>query len=945
MNITPHQAKYYAHQLLCQKSGDERLSQALFEAQVDLQPHQIDAALFALENPLREGVLLADEVGLGKTIEAGLVLCQLWAERKRRLLVVCPAALRKQWQAELREKFSLPSLVLDKAVLKQQNRSLTDFLSSQAGRQVLVVSYEFAAKCAAEINAAGWDLAVFDEAHKLRNVYKGGSKQAQTLLNAFTGSQKLLLSATPLQNSLMEFYGLSLFLDEHLFGSKKEFQKCFINRGDTDELRTRLSPYVKRTLRKDVLEYIRYTRRHTITQNYRLNDDEYALYMAVSDFLAKGESYALPKRQRHLTGLVLRKLLASSTPALSGTLGVIRQRLDTMQKTAQRPSESLFAALDEDLEDWEAFDDEENDSDAEPIDFKLLAAEIAEMDGFIKHARALTHDSKAQALLQALKTGFQKMQEAGAADKAVIFTESVRTQEYLFEFLGKNGYEGQIVLFSGDNKHPDSQRRYKAWLDKNAGSPHHTGSPAVDKRTALIDAFKNQTKIMIATESAAEGVNLQFCSLLINYDLPWNPQRIEQRIGRCHRYGQKSDVVVINFLNTRNDADRRVLELLTDKFKLFDGVFGASDEILGRISDDLDFEKRILAIYDNCRTPEAITAAFDRLQKEMEDSIAATRNLAEERLLQYFDTDVHERFKTRLQQTRKRLDDFQRWFWLASRFALDNYAAFNPQSYRFDLKTAPEPHLHLGVYSLLKDSGENETAALHRPNTDLGQWCIDQCKTADTPNAEITFDYGGYSGGKISILAQNQGKSGWLSVEKIKIHSQADAFETLLFTARTDDGEWLDDDFCQKLLLLGTKRTDRAQAIPSDITQSAKLRCDSFFAQYQEQNNRHYYDRVLQFDRWAEDQKAILGNELEEIKTKIKTIKRERNLAQNTAELAQYENQIRKLEQQKRHLRNTLDDKEDEIDEKHDLLIRNLQLQTTFKSESKNLFTIKWGIE
>lgn len=450
---------------------------------------------------------------------------------------------------------------------------------------------------------------------------------------------------------------------------------------------------------------------------------------------------------------------------------------------------------------------------------------------------------------------------------------------------------------------------------------------------------------MIATESAAEGVNLQFCSLLINYDLPWNPQRIEQRIGRCHRYGQKSDVVVINFLNTRNDADRRVLELLTDKFKLFDGVFGASDEILGRISDDLDFEKRILAIYDNCRTPEAITAAFDRLQKEMEDSIAATRNLAEERLLQYFDTDVHERFKTRLQQTRKRLDDFQRWFWLASRFALNNYAAFNPQSYRFDLKTAPEPHLHLGVYSLLKDSGENETAALHRPNTDLGQWCIDQCKTADTPNAEITFNYGGYSSGKISILAQNQGKSGWLSVEKIKIHSQADAFETLLFTARTDDGEWLDDDFCQKLLLLGTKRTDRAQAIPSDITQSAKLRCDSFFAQYQEQNNRYYYDRVLQFDRWAEDQKAILGNELEEIKTKIKTIKRERNLAQNTAELAQYENQIRKLEQQKRHLRNTLDDKEDEIDEKHDLLIRNLQLQTTFKSEFKNLFTIKWRIE
>ncbi|MDO4878115.1 MAG: SNF2-related protein [Neisseria sp.] len=943
MNITPHQAKYYAHQLLCQKSGDERLSQALFEAQVDLQPHQIDAALFALENPLREGVLLADEVGLGKTIEAGLVLCQLWAERKRRLLVVCPAALRKQWQAELKDKFSLPSLVLDKAVLKQESRSLTDFLSSQAAKQVLVVSYEFAAKCAAEINAAGWNLVVLDEAHKLRNAHKSGSKQAQTLLDAFSGSPKLLLSATPLQNSLLEFYGLSLFLDGHLFGDKKEFQKRFVNQGDTDELLSRLAPYVKRTLRKNVLEYIRYTRRHTITQDYRPNDDEHALYEAVSAFLTKEASYALPKRQRHLTGLVLRKLLASSMPALLGTLDVIRKRLAKMQESAQRPSESLFAVLGEDWEDWEESDDDE-DGDTDPIDFKLLAAEIAEVDGFIDKAQALTHDSKAQALLTALATGLQRMQETGAADKAVIFTESVRTQEYLFEFLSRNGYAGQIVLFSGSNKHADSQQRYRAWLDKNAGSPNQIGSPAVDKRTALIDAFKNQAKIMIATESAAEGVNLQFCSLLINYDLPWNPQRIEQRIGRCHRYGQKSDVVVINFLNSRNDADRRVLELLTEKFQLFDGVFGASDEILGKISDGLDFEKRIADIYDTCRTPQEIQTAFNRLQQELESQIAETRKLAEERLLAYFDTDVHDRFKTRLQQTRERLDDFQRWFWLASRFALNNYADFNPQSYRFDLKTAPEPHLHLGAYRLLKDSDENETAALHRPNTDLGQWCIDQCKTAATPAAEIAFDYGGFSGGKISILAQNQGKSGWLSVEKLNISSPTDTFETLLFTARTDDGEWLDNDFCQKLLLLEAKQTGQAQAVPSDITQSAELQRDSYFTRYQEQNSQHYRERVLQFDRWADDQKTALGSELEAVKSEIKAARRERDLALNTAELAAYEDKIRKLELKKRRLRNELEDKEDKIDEKHEALIKELRRQTALECGQETLFAAKWEI-
>lgn len=831
MNITPHQAKYYAHQLLCQKSGNERLSQALFEAQVDLQPHQINAALFALENPLREGVLLADEVGLGKTIEAGLVLCQLWAERKRRLLVVCPAALRKQWQAELQAKFSLPALVLDKTVLKQQNFNLATFLSLQISKQVLIVSYEFAVRSEMELHAAGWDCVVLDEAHKLRNVHRESNKQAQSLLKTLAGSPKLLLSATPLQNSLLEFYGLSLFLDQQLFGDKKEFQKRFISQNNTDELLARLSPYVKRTLRKNVLEYIRYTRRHTITQNYHPSDGEHALYTAVSNFLAKEESYALPKRQRHLTGLILRKLLASSTPALLGTLNVIRARLIKMQETAQRPSESLIAVLGEDVEEWEEFDAEEADHNSE-IDFNLLADEIAEVNSFIQRANAISHDSKAQALLTALDTGLKRMQQTSAANKAVIFTESVRTQEYLFEFLSRNGYRGQIVLFSGSNQHPSSQAVYQEWKQRHEGGQYHTSSSAIDKRTALIDAFRNQAKIMIATEAAAEGVNLQFCALLLNYDLPWNPQRIEQRIGRCHRYGQQSDVVVINFLNSRNDADRRVLELLTDKFQLFDGVFGASDEILGKISDGLDFEKRITDIYDTCRTPRDIQVAFDRLQKEMEAEIAATRQLAEEKLLQYFDTDVHDRFKSQLQRTHARLDAFEQWFWLASYFALQGYAQFQPERHRFNLIRAPEEHLQPGWYRLMKEDHADENIALHRPNSDLGQWCLDQCKNVATPSVKVIFDYSHFSGGKISVLAQNQGKSGRRLVEKIRIFSPTETFETLLFTACRDADTWLDDDFGQKLLLLSAVIEGPSGPMPLEIAASAQLKRESFFTRY-----------------------------------------------------------------------------------------------------------------
>ena len=137
-------------------------------------------------------------------------------------------------------------------------------------------------------------------------------------------------------------------------------------------------------------------------------------------------------------------------------------------------------------------------------------------------------------------------------------------------------------------------------------------------------------------------MNLQFCSLVVNDDLPWNPQRVEQRIGRCHRYGQRVDVVVINFLNQRNEADQRVLALLQDKFHLFDGVFGASDQILGQMESGLDFERRIAEIYDPCRTPPQIEAAFAALRAELDADIQARMQETERLLLAHFDADIHD---------------------------------------------------------------------------------------------------------------------------------------------------------------------------------------------------------------------------------------------------------------------------------------------------------------
>src|ERR1017187_10302098 len=225
--LTAYHAKYFAHELTkrCASHSVEKLTAVLADAQVDLNPHQVEAALFAFTSPLSKGALLADEVGLGKTIEAGLLLSQNWAERKRRLLIIVPSNLCKQWHQELSEKFFLPCRILETksynaAVRQGQFRPFE-------GDDIVICSYQFARNKAADVANTAWDLVVMDEAHRLRNVYKPSNVIANTLKLALATKHKLLLTATPLQNSLLELFGLVSFIDEHTFGDLKSFREQF----------------------------------------------------------------------------------------------------------------------------------------------------------------------------------------------------------------------------------------------------------------------------------------------------------------------------------------------------------------------------------------------------------------------------------------------------------------------------------------------------------------------------------------------------------------------------------------------------------------------------------------------------------------------------------------------------------------------------------------------
>jgi adenine-specific DNA-methyltransferase len=534
MGITDYQAKYLAYELTkrCPSDSVEKLASAVAGAQVDLNPHQVDAALFAFRSPLSKGAILADEVGLGKTIEAGLVISQKWAERQRRILIITPSNLRKQWHQEMNEKFFLPCAILEtksyNAAIKMGNFSPFE----PKEEAVVICSYQFARNKAADVHRTPWDLVVIDEAHRLRNVYKPSNIIANVLKGALQDRHKLLLTATPLQNSLLELFGLVSIIDDHTFGDLRSFRDQFANLSQQqvfDTLKARLKPICHRTLRRQVTQYVPFTKRHAMVEPFDPGEGEDKLYHLVSDYLQRENLQALPPGQRSLMTLVLRKLLASSSFAIAGALTSISHRLKAQLK-ADEPHLTLEEELDEDYESLDETAEEWGDDPPEPLtaaDRAAISAEITDLDEFTRLALSLDHNAKGKALLKALDVAFAKARELGAAEKAIIFTESRKTQSYLLRLLGDSPWAEGIVLFNGSNTDDTSKAIYARWVERHQGSDKITGSRTADMRSALVDYFREQGRIMIATEAGAEGINLQFCSLVVNYDLPWNPQRIE----------------------------------------------------------------------------------------------------------------------------------------------------------------------------------------------------------------------------------------------------------------------------------------------------------------------------------------------------------------------------------------------------------------------------------
>ena len=946
--LSPAQQYYYAWDLSHKKalSDDTRFTGVLSEAKVDLNPHQVEAALFAFKSPLSKGAILADEVGLGKTIEAGILIAQSWAEQKRHILIIVPASLRSQWNEELLDKFHLPSIVMERESYESIKSYKEKPLDTDA--RVIICSYHFAVKHHEELMDIAWDLVVIDEAHKLRNVYKKKNVIAKCLQATLAPYKKVLLTATPLQNNLKELYGLISIVDGEYFTNVDQFADRYnaITTRDSSrygELKARIQPIIHRTLRDQVQEYVNYTQRIAMVQNFTPSVKESELYDCVNAYLCSF-SYGIPEQVKPLLSLIIRKILASSAYALSFTIEGIINRLKYFEQVNSVKKTNWVGLLSEGLDDVEREDDDDEPMiDEEPVDMDVLRNEIKTLEHCYKLACSVGVESKAQALLQALGNGFAQMRRFGAQEKALIFTESRRTQAYIQQFLSNAGISA--VTYNGTNNDEDSKAIYADWLRNHEGSSIITGNPLIDRKQAILDYFRNKAQVLIATEAGAEGINLQFCSLLINYDLPWNPQRVEQRIGRCHRYGQKFDVVVMNFVNDSNAAEQRVYELLNEKFHLFEGVFGCSDEVLGALESGVDFEQRINHIYQTCRTPESIQQAFDELQRELDEVIQERILNTRKQLIENFDQDVIKNLKIRQAHDISLINSYEQHLWdLVTSVCADYISSVNAQNMSLLLTSSPdEERVPVGKYRI---SRHDETCYQLRANDSLGMLAIEKALCIPFASYKMEFDLSNHPY-KLSVLEPYSSKQGTLVAYKVKASNEYDSREDVLFSILDQNGTEISSEVGEKMMELAVNSCSTIQtSFCQDSRHEQVLHKER--ARYNEllQRDTSMYisAEMMKLDALKDEMLNSLEDEVIAMRKELTELKKKRKLAivpreqVTIAELCvQAERKLRKAQQ-------ALFDAQDEYDEKVEEKLSKLKTALDSKIVITPIFAIEWSL-
>lgn len=732
MEYSCYHAYYKAVKLSEYTYGYKRFVPVFASSDIEIYPYQLAAAQFAMRSPYLKGAILCDEGSLGKTYEALLVITQTWYENKNSILVVVPTSLLGQWEKIIEEKFTIPFFTID------NNKTFDEHLKngnknpfSQDG--IILTTYSFAKEKHEYISKIRWDLTVFEEAHHLSKIYKKENKGNLLIYNAVSNSFKLLLTATPIQNSIMDLYGLIYFIDDKILPDEEMFYNRYFRKLENyDELAKIASKYCFRTTKHQALSYIKIPNRIPITLKFGSSNKEKELYRLLDIYLQQDKKLAFPKMDRYELTMLLYHTLSSSSFAFKNMIKGVITRLEDMLK--------------------------------EDVRSERLRNELRQMQTIYKLTDSINEDSKIRVFLDALKSCFKKLREVGANKKALVFTENKSTQKYIYNFLNEHGYKNKVLMFNGD-----FSRDY-----------------------SVMEKFKNEAEILVTTDVASEGFNLEFCSLVINYDLPYEVLTAEQRINRCHRQGQQSDVFVLSFINTENFADVRMIELINKRIRQFNGIIGLSDNIIGNF--DLSLEEAL----SKARNVKDIDKEFNETLEHYESYNKSLVKSAEESLFATFSEDIANRVYISPQYIRSKIKELNDDLWYITKYFFSKFPEFSIDENTRTISCFGSPPKvfdgsYLGRNEYSMQENYKPRSGRHTVTGSLAQRIIKQIK------------YDGINDKGAIFVNSNENAPSDIAYYEVEIkpnNSYIGGTSFYTFCGRTKDKKVLSNEECEKLMNL-----------------------------------------------------------------------------------------------------------------------------------------------
>lgn len=774
----------------------ENLIQQYLRSGIEIFSHQIYASTFAVSNPFVKGFILADEAGLGKTMEALLIMAQYYNKRNN-ILVVVPSPTIENWLHNIIRTFNFRCCVLDNADRMQTDNYSTSLKQFDGG--IVLTTYDYVMSNVDKLQEVEWQLCILDEAHRFRTYKIKENKTADAILSIVPNAKKILLTATPIQKNEDDIFGLVNFIDDNIFSDYDEFHKKYFRKPENyPELREIIAPYTFRTLRSQVKIETKLTERKILTQIYKMTDQERKLYTLIEKYVAKTTKQAFPEMNPYELSLMLYGTLSSSAYALSKTLSGIYVRLNKH-------------ATEENLKE---------------------ASEIREM---IDVASSITANNKDEMLLKALEQTFSSFHKKGIAKKCVIFTGNTQSQEHIHKFLISNtGYSVNSFNGTTDNE--------------------------------PINKFLRSEKpsILISTDKGNESLNWQTSSFVINYDFPQVLLDMEQRISRCHRIGQATDVFVINFICPENFSDVRMYELFYKRLNISNSILGASDTIISGAIDG-DIEANIKDTLDDVRKKKEVQIDFSELSEEFKEELDAIKANSNDILFNTFDKTLVERTKNMAEIIKRKVSELDNIIKeLARYYFKDSFIDENT----FEAKTAwhqKNPYAYPFKYSLVND----ENCHSFTISSDVCQSMISDLKnTFRIRPAKMIFK---------SANDKYKGLKGYISAYSLSMSFNFEKINQISCVGLAENGEFLSNSQCDDILSLACLEYEEEYAIPQDIQQKIDEYFDKLIPSILEplklEIDKDAKLPISHIQMLAEKEKAKFEKEIKDLQKEIERIK------------------------------------------------------------------------